>query len=129
MTDDNQSAAFGKSAHPSMELIWALGRIYWPLVFAGVTSLRVDYEATHDVGEFRCQAKNSFGEIVTPKVSDDVTKDAAVFALMLIERRYPNWSTDAGAYGRIEWDLTRNDLVHKHHRRTFEVTTTEHRGL
>ncbi|GFE82488.1 hypothetical protein GCM10011487_44880 [Steroidobacter agaridevorans] len=129
MTDHNETSAPGTSGRPSVELIWALGRIYGPLLAAGVTSLRMEYEATKDVGEIRCQAHNSFGQNVTSKISDEVTKDAAVFVLLLVEARYPNWSREAGSYGRIDWDLTCNDLVHKHHRRTVTVTTTEHRGL
>lgn len=129
MTDYNETSAPGTSGRPSLDLIWALGRIYGPLLAAGVTSLRMTYEATKDDGEIRCQAHNSFGQIVTSQLSEDVTTDAAAFVLMLVEHRYPNWSRDAGAYGRINWNLTRNDLVHKHHRRTVTVTTTEHHGL
>lgn len=129
MTDQNETSRLEMSERPSLGLIRALGRIYGPLLGAGVTSLRMEYEGAKDVGEIQCQAHNSFGQIVTSQVSDDVTKDAAVFVLLLVEHRHPNWSRDAGAYGRIDWDLTRNDLTHKHHGRTVTVSTTEHRGL
>lgn len=129
MTDHNETSAGGTSGRPSVELIWALGRIYGPLLTAGVTSLCLEYEATKGVGEIHCRAHNSFAQIVTSQLSDEITKDAAAFVLMLLEQRYPNWSSGAGAYGRIDWNLTKNDLVHKHHQRTLTVSTTERRGL
>lgn len=129
MTDHNETSAHRTSASPSVELIWALGRIYGPLLAAGVTSCCLEYEASKGDGEIRCRAYNSFGQNVTLQISDDLTQDAAAFVLLLLEDRYPNWSREAGSCGCINWDLAKNDLIHKHHQRTLMVTTTERRGL
>ncbi|WP_129778639.1 hypothetical protein [Peristeroidobacter soli] len=61
--------------------------------------------------------------------NEDLAKEITVVVLKLVDLRHPKWSKGEGAYGRIDWNLARNELVHKHHRRTVTITTTEHRGL
>lgn len=129
MCDQIDTSGVGASGQPNLVLIYAMGPIYWRLLAASISQLRIDYDAKEDIGEFRCQAHNAFGENVTSQMTDELTQDVVDFGLMLVEHRYPNWSLRAGAYGRIDWNLTRNDLVHKHHRRTVMVATTEHRGI
>lgn len=129
MTDHNNPSGIGTSGQPNLRLIYALGPIYWRLLAVGISQLHIEYDAREHIGEFRCKANNTLGENVTSQLTDELTRDVVAFVLMLIELRYRNWSRDAGAHGSIDWDLARNDLVHKHHRRTVTVETTQHRGI
>lgn len=129
MTDQTDTSAHGTSAQAKLELIYVLAPVYWGLLKAGVAQLCIEYDAKEDIGEVSCQGCNAFGQVVTSQVSDELAKGIVAFVLILVDYRCPNWSRGVGGYGRIDWNLTTNDLFHKHHQRTVTVTVTEYRGL
>jgi hypothetical protein len=129
MTDQTDTSAHGTSAQPSLQLIYVLAPLYWRLLTAGVAQLCIEYDGKEGIGEVSCEARNAFGQAVTSQLSDELTKHVVAFVLILVERRYPDWARGAGGSGSIDWNLSRNDLIHTHSARTVTVTTTEHRGL
>lgn len=135
MTDQADTSAHGTSGQRrlelthALELIQAFSPFYGRLLAAGVTQLWIEYETKEGIGDIRCQAGNAFGEIVTSQMSDDLVDGIKMFVSKLLEYRYPKWSLDAGAHGRINWSLKQNDLIHYHHQPWTSFIVTEHRGL
>lgn len=129
MSKQNEHSADCTSGPPTSEPTSALVSLYGRLLAAGVTKLTANYEVGVGIGQVQWKALNAFGQIVTSQIDGELTKDLVSFVLLLLERRYPNWPNGTGAYGRIDWNLRRNHLFHKHSRSTVPITTTKHRGL
>jgi hypothetical protein len=129
MNYQDDTSKHGTSGQPSLNLIYAFAPVYWRLLTAGVVQLCIDYDGKDGTGTVSCEARNAFEKVVTSQVNNELAGDVVMVVLMLVEHRYPKWTLGAGAYGRIEWNLTRQDLVHAHNERTVSVTTTEHRGF
>lgn len=97
----------------------------------GVCRVRVEYDGCGDEGQItHLECLDERGQWIDPFDEVQITEDALTDLFYdLIEARHPAWENNDGAYGELEWNLATDALLHRHHERFVDTSSTEHEDL